>query len=164
MSTALLSLVLLTAVYLMVVESFSVWDVLFGGVVSGLVLLLVRQRPAQRVSAAGPGLGRRIVRFVPFAVAVFFDILAGTWDVLLTVLHLRSADRAGFVEVPIGERTPTGVAVTSLLITLSPGSVVLDIDHERGIMLYHVLDATNPDDVRARYQRFYERFQRHVFP
>ncbi|MDP9369920.1 MAG: hypothetical protein M3Q03_16890 [Chloroflexota bacterium] len=32
------------------------------------------------------------------------------------------------------------------------------------MLLIHVLDATDPDAVRAEHERFYRRFQRHVFP
>ncbi len=31
-------------------------------------------------------------------------------------------------------------------------------------MLMHVLDATDPDAVRARHDEFYDRYQRAVFP
>jgi len=66
--------------------------------------------------------------------------------------------------VPIGERTTSGVAVSALTTTMSPGEVLVDIDWERGVMLIHVLDARDPDAVRARHLRFYERYQRRVFP
>jgi hypothetical protein len=31
-------------------------------------------------------------------------------------------------------------------------------------MLFHVLDASDPDAVRRRYEDFYRRYQRSVFP
>jgi hypothetical protein len=31
-------------------------------------------------------------------------------------------------------------------------------------MLLHVIDASDPDEVRRRHQVFYDRFQRKVFP
>jgi multisubunit Na+/H+ antiporter MnhE subunit len=68
------------------------------------------------------------------------------------------------VLVPIGERSELGVAVTGLLIGLSPGSLLLDVDPERQAMLFHVIDASDPDAVRAQLDRFYQRYQRRVFP
>jgi multicomponent K+:H+ antiporter subunit E/multicomponent Na+:H+ antiporter subunit E len=56
------------------------------------------------------------------------------------------------------------VAVTALLVTLAPGSVLIDVYWERRVMLYHMLDATHPKDVAATIDQFYERFQRAVFP
>ena len=31
-------------------------------------------------------------------------------------------------------------------------------------MLFHVIDASDPDAVRAQLDRFYQRYQRRVFP
>ena len=66
--------------------------------------------------------------------------------------------------MPIGERSELGVAVTGLLIGLSPGSLLLDVDSERQAMLFHVIDARDPDAVRAQIDHFYQRYQRRVFP
>lgn len=79
-------------------------------------------------------------------------------------LRIRPLPQTGFVTVPIEERTPLGVAVCGLVTTLSPGSVLVEVDEERGVMLFHVLDASDPEAVRAQQREFYERYQRHVFP
>jgi len=107
---------------------------------------------------------QRVVWFVPFVGAVLADIVQGTWDVALRVLHLRRLERPGVVRIPIGERSEHGVAVAALATTLSPGSVLIDVDWERGDLLLHVIDASEPDQVRERLQRFYDRYQRRVFP
>jgi multisubunit Na+/H+ antiporter MnhE subunit len=109
-------------------------------------------------------LGRRLIAVVPFVLATIWDIMRGTWAVTLVVLHFRPLRRPGIVAVPFEERTPLGVAVTTLLMTLSPGAYLVDIDNETRLMLIHVLDASDPDAVRAELQAFYRRFQRHVFP
>ena len=95
--------------------------------------------------------------------ALLAAIARGTWDVALRVLHLRSVEHPGIVLVPIGERTELGVAVTGLLIGLSPGSLLVDVDAERQMMLFHVIDAHDPDAVRAQIDGFYHRWQRRVF-
>ncbi len=102
--------------------------------------------------------------FVPFALAVFWDILKGTWRVALVVLHLRPLAHPGVVAVPIEERTPLGVTVTVLAMTLSPGSFLVDVDWEQRVILMHFLDASEPEAIRAEQQRFYRRFQSRVFP
>jgi multisubunit Na+/H+ antiporter MnhE subunit len=56
------------------------------------------------------------------------------------------------------------LAATALALTLSPGEVLVDIDRSRGVMLVHVIDAHDPDAVRARHDHFYRRYQRGVFP
>ncbi len=135
------------------------------GTGAGAVLLLAlgtRLRPDGAVNAAP--LASRIAWFPVFVGAVLVDVLVGTWDVALRVLHLRAVDRPGLIRVPIGERSERGIAVSALATTLSPGSVFIDVDRDRQELLLHVIDASDPDASRARLQRFYDRYQRRVFP
>ena len=105
----------------------------------------------------------RLGRLLAFAWAVVREIVAGTWLVVFVVLGRRRPTQ-GIVAVPLGERSRTGVAVTALAINLSPGEVLVDIDWDARLMFVHVLDADDPDDVRARYEVLYERYQRSLFP
>jgi multisubunit Na+/H+ antiporter MnhE subunit len=47
---------------------------------------------------------------------------------------------------------------------ITPDTVVVELDEERGRMLLHVIDASDPDAVRSEQLRSYERRQRRVFP
>ena len=164
MSGRLLTIVLLTALWLLTLVSADPLDVLLGVVVATTVLLGVsRKQPTLRVDESPPLL-RRLLAFPRFALATLREILVGTWDVALRVLHLRPVERPGIVLVPIGERSPAGLAATALADTLSPGEVLVDIDHERGVMLVHVIDASDPEAIRERHEEFYRRHQRGVFP
>ncbi|HEX2728844.1 MAG TPA: Na+/H+ antiporter subunit E, partial [Rubrobacteraceae bacterium] len=112
MKRALFSVVLLTLVYALVLASFRPWDLAFGAAVSGALFVAARgylfgDEPEMRGS-----LLRRVAAFAPFAVAVIRDVVVGTWEVALVTLHLRALENPGIVAIPIGERSPTGVAVS----------------------------------------------------
>jgi multisubunit Na+/H+ antiporter MnhE subunit len=164
----LLALVLLTLVYVLALESFAPLDVLTGALLAVALLAGFRRLTASGQVAetriAQPSLLRRIIAFVPFALVVLWDVLEGTWVMVRIVLHIHPLDPYGIVEVPIGERTPSGVAVTTLVTTLSPGSFLVDVDTERQVMLFHNIDAHDPEAIRARHEYIYQRYQRHVFP
>jgi len=164
MSRFLLSVAGLTVVYLLVLASRDPWDLLLGAVAAAGLLWGVRGFVFGGRPRPIGGLGRRLVAAVPFLAATLRDIVRGTWRVALTVLHLRPLRRPGIVAVPIGERTPTGVAVSCLVLSLSPGEVLVDIDWAKREMLIHALDASDPDAVREEIQAFYRRYQRYVFP
>jgi multisubunit Na+/H+ antiporter MnhE subunit len=66
--------------------------------------------------------------------------------------------------VPIGDRSKFGVVVTGITTSLAPGSILLDVDWDRNLMLVHVIDASDPDQIRADMQKLYDRYQRKVFP
>jgi multicomponent Na+:H+ antiporter subunit E len=158
------AVVLVAAVYLLALASLDPVDVATAFVMASILLFALRRFLLGRPGEPGPGLLARIVAFPLFAAAVIRDMTVGTWDVALIVLHLRPLRSPGIVAIPFGERTQVGAAVSALVATISPGELLVDIDRERRVMLLHVIDATDPDEVRRRHQVFYERFQRRVFP
>lgn len=159
-----LVLFLLTLTYALVLGSFEPWDLAIGAVVSGALLYALRGFAFGARPARAGGFVERLVAFVPFAVATVWEIITGTWEVALVTLHLRPLESPGIVAIPIGERTPTGVAVSALATTLSPGSFLVDVDWERGVFLIHTVDASHPEAVRRHHEEFYRRYQRSVFP
>jgi len=160
MSRVLLWFVLLTAVWLMALGQVSVGDLLIGLILSATLLWMFR---VVRSNGPSDDMGRRVLWFGPFAVAALRKIVIATWDVSAIVLDRRAAS-PGYVEVVVGVRTTNGIIVTTWLTTLIPGSAMVEIDEERGVMIFHVLDAADPDAFRSSLDRFYERYQRHVFP
>ena len=151
-------------VYVLTLTSADPVDVAVGaGLGAALAGLLGRRLPPVPRGDVPP-LAERLAWWPAFAGAVLADVVRGTWDVALRVLHMRALARPGLVRVPMGQRSERGVAVSALATTLSPGSVLIDVDWERRDLLLHVIDASDPDAVRARLQRFYDRYQRRVFP
>jgi multicomponent Na+:H+ antiporter subunit E len=154
----------LGVIFVLTLASSDPVDFALGVALGGALLLALGER--LRLGPAGllPPLAQRLLWFPVFAAAVVADVLQGAWDVALRVLTVRPLEQPGIVRVPIGERTERGVAVSALATTLSPGSVLVDVDWQRGDLVLHVIDASDPAVVRARLDRFYERFQRRVFP
>lgn len=163
MGRLVLPLVLLTLVYALVLGSFSPADLALGAALSGGLLFVLRSFVLPGEGAPGGLLGR-VVGFFPFAAAVARDVVVGTWGVTLITLHFRPIGRSGIVAIPVGGRSEAGVAVSALVATLSPGEVLVDVDRGRGVMLIHVIDAADPEEIRRRHADFYRRYQRKVFP
>ena len=164
MIRVVLALVLLTAVYTLALASFDPWDLGFGLGASALTLLIFRRFLFGGRPAPVESLGRRTIGLPRLVGHVLLDITAGTWRVASVVLHLRPLEHPGIVVIPLGERTETGAVVSAFASTLSPGEYLVDIDWEGRRLLMHVLDASDPDAVRARFADFYDRSQRRVFP
>ncbi len=162
MKRAGLAFLLLTLVYAMVLASFHPLDLLFGAVLSGALLYVFRSFVFGGGPDPLPGVLGRFAAFLPFAWAIAWDVAKGTGEVALVVLHFRPLVSPGIVKVPIGDRTPTGVAVSALVTTLSPGAFLIEANEE--FMLIHFLDAADPDAVREKQEDFYQRYQRKVFP
>ncbi|WP_119068689.1 Na+/H+ antiporter subunit E [Rubrobacter indicoceani] len=158
------SLVLLTGVYCSVISSFAGWDILMGAVFSGTILFVFRDFLFGGKPKPMPDLFSRVLYLPLFVAGAVWDIVKGTVEVIFVVLHIRPLDKPGIVAVPIGERSRVGLAVSAIQTTLSPGTYLVEVDYGRGVWLIHALDASDPDAVRRDRERFYQRYQRKVFP
>lgn len=158
----------MTLIYCFALASFHPWDVGIGVALSIITMLIFRTFLKSTADAVArgkrPGPVRRFVAFFPFAGKIVWDIVDGTWQVLMILIGVRPLDQPGIVKVPIGDRSPTGVAVSGMATTLAPGTVLVDVDWEEGVMLIHAISAADPDEVRRIHQEFYDQYQRYVFP
>lgn len=159
-----LAFLLLVSVYALTLASLHPLDLLAGGVIAAALLVALRRFLFSGGPLTPPSVLKRIVSFPGFVFAVAREVARGTWLVTLVVIGRKPLARPGIVAVPVGERTPSGVAATALAVTLSPGEVFVDLDWERQVLLLHVLDATDPEAVRRHHAAFYDRYQRLVFP
>jgi multicomponent Na+:H+ antiporter subunit E len=155
------AILVLTVVYCLAVGSFAPLDMAVGAVVA---LVAIKVLGVAREPVPVGELVRRVAALPAFAYALAREVVAGSVDVALMVLGIRSREHAGIVSVPIGERSPSGVAVSAFALTLSPGEVLVKVDWDERRMLIHVVDARDPDALSAKYRRLYERYQRQVFP
>jgi multisubunit Na+/H+ antiporter MnhE subunit len=162
-----LVVLLLTVVFCLTLASYDPWDMLVGAVLGSIVLAVfhnalpeIQGKPAREL----PSLPSRILRFIPFAGITVWEILIGSVRVAAIVIGLRKLEHPGIVAVPIGDRSKFGVVVTGITTSLAPGSILLDVDWDRNLMLVHVIDASDPDQIRADMQKLYDRYQRKVFP
>lgn len=163
MVRALLWVLVLTAVYGLTVASFGPCDVALGAIVA-VVLVATLGRVALVAPGGQASRSRRLVGLPLLVGAILRDMTAGTWQVSATVLGLRPLRHAGIVVVPFGERSDAAVLATAFAATLSPGEFLVEIDWDRRVMVFHVLDAGDPDRVRARFADFYRRHQHPVVP
>ena len=154
----------LTLVYALALASFGPLDLLFGAVLSTALVFASRRFVFGGGPAEGPSFLRRVVAFFPFALAVFWEVVVGTWEVTLVTLHLRPLRRPGIVAVPIGNKTPAGLAAWAVVTGLPPGSFFVDVDEERGVVLIHTIDVADPEAFRRRQEELYERYQSKVIP
>lgn len=149
-------------VYLFVLTSVDPGDVAVGAVL-GLVVALAVRPPATRPPspAAEPGRPYPSPRAVwRMLVDTTREMIVGSWRVVRFCLD---ADRApGFVEIPREGRSRGSVALWGLLTGEAPDEVPVEVDEARGVLIVHLVDADDPDAVRARHHRAYSETLRHV--
>jgi len=89
-------------------------------------------------------------------------VLAGT--ATARIILRRTPPSAGLVRMRFAPMSPAGAAVLGAMVTLSPGTTVIDIDLARREMLLHLLDTQGVAATLAAVRRDFERDIVALFP
>ena len=124
-----------------------------GFVLGYLVLLLLRP-------TLGPSSYHgRIWRLVAFLILYVLDLVAASLRVTHDVLTPRFHMKPGVIRVPLEARTDIEIIVLANLLSLTPGTLSLDISRDRSQLYMHAMyiDESDPDrlrrDIRDRLER-----------
>ena len=143
------------AVFALMVASFNWQNVLIGLGISALFTWIFRRQVIPRPLPPNDLVLHLLVYAPKLLWYLLIDILKGTWQVAMTTAGLRPLSQPGIVKVPLGAHSPYGVGPVGYFITLSPGSFMVDVDWDERVMLLHVIDASDPDEVRATAEKYY---------
>lgn len=99
---------------------------------------------------------RRLPRAVAFAGFFLKELILSNVRVARDVITPRSRRRPGVVAVPLDTRDETEIALLANLLTLTPGSVTLDVADDRSVLYVHAMFVDDPDTVRAEIKKGFE--------
>jgi multicomponent K+:H+ antiporter subunit E len=104
----------------------------------------------------------------PLAAAWLFlvvmrDIVVANWQVARLVVGPTERLRPGFVEVPLALTDWFVATILGSIVSLTPGTVAIDIDRERAVLLVHVLDLDDPQALIATIKSRYEAPLKEIF-
>jgi len=88
-----------------------------------------------------------------------WQVLVSGLDTARTVLRPAPLPRAGLIRMEYAPMSESGAVLLACLVTLTPGTTVIDIDPARRVMLLHVLDA---DQAQAAVAAIRDEFEQYV--
>ncbi|MBL8907078.1 MAG: Na+/H+ antiporter subunit E [Rhizobiales bacterium] len=145
----LLSLLIL-ALWLALNNSIGPGQMLLGAVVAVLVTRLTAQFWTDRPKLVRPLLAIRLF------LVVIIDILVANWKVAYRVVGPLDRLRADFVDIPLDIRDPFVATILGGIVSLTPGTVSVDIDRDRWTLKVHGLDIDDRDEMVRRIKARYE--------
>jgi multicomponent Na+:H+ antiporter subunit E len=125
---------------------------LFVGFVLGFVALYASQRvfgPSRYASRLG-----RIIRFVGFYLS---ELIMANVRVAIDVVTPRHRAKPGVVAVPLDAESDAEITILANLITMTPGSLTLDVSDDRRVLYVHAMFVEDPDAFRRRLKNSFER-------
>ncbi|WP_349878400.1 Na+/H+ antiporter subunit E [Micromonospora sp. HUAS YX12] len=124
------------------------WGNLFAGLVVGVAVLLFFPLPP--VTFGGRVRPRALL---VFAATFVVELISASVHVAGVALHFGYRPRGAIIAVPLRVRTDLNLALTAEVISLVPGTLILDVDRAEGVLYVHLLDVRGPEDITASRER-----------
>lgn len=102
----------------------------------------------------------RVIRLVVF---FFWELLLANLKVAIHVVSPLSRLTPGIVAVPLDLKSDAEIALLANMITLTPGTLSLDVSTDRRALYVHVIDLDNADQLRREIKNGLERRIQEVF-
>jgi multicomponent K+:H+ antiporter subunit E len=121
----------------------------------GLPLVLAGRWPARERRLRRPVRALRLV--IAFCALLAWDVVVANLVVARAVLGPVRRLRPGLAVLPLELRDPVAVAALAHAITLTPGTLTVEVDAQRSHLILHALDLPDPAAEVARLKARYER-------
>lgn len=141
----------ISVAWALITGGFTVLNLLLGAVVGAAAIYLVRDRLGARYSLGRTG---RIIRL---AGLFLYEIFASAVRVGFLVLQPRMRLRPAIVAYPLTARSDAEITLLANMITLTPGTLSVDVSADRRHLYIHAVDCPDRDALIASISNGFER-------
>jgi multicomponent Na+:H+ antiporter subunit E len=151
--------VALVILWAAITANFSTPNLLLGAVVAIGALAFLRRSFSQ------PLRWGKLRAIVSLAMSFQFELLVSAFRVAKIVLtpNLKTVLRPAIVAFPLSVKSDAEIATLANLITLTPGTLSVDVSEDRSVLYVHVLSFSSKDQFIAELAGGFERQVREVF-
>jgi multicomponent Na+:H+ antiporter subunit E len=100
---------------------------------------------------------RRLPQALWFALFYFREVVLSTLRVALDVVTPADYRRPGIIAMPLDAKTDAEIALLSNLITFTPGTLSIDVSHDRKFLYVHCMFLGDPERDKAALKEGLER-------
>ncbi|PHR25637.1 MAG: Na+/H+ antiporter subunit E [Hoeflea sp.] len=142
---------LLALTWSAVTGSFSFLNFAFGFVLAIFALSLIREQ------VGSVGYFSRARRVLSLLVLFLYELVLSAWRVAVMVLSPNMNLKPGIFAYPLRVDRDFEITMLANLITLTPGTLSVDVSDDRRILYVHAIDASDPDAARRDIAEGFER-------
>ncbi|MBZ0161586.1 MAG: Na+/H+ antiporter subunit E [Notoacmeibacter sp.] len=143
--------ILLALAWGAVTGSFSLLNLLFGFLLGAGVLYLIREQ------VGSLGYFQRARRVVSLALLFVYELVLSAWRVAVLVLTPNMNLKPGIFAYPLKVDRDFEITLLANLITLTPGTLSVDVSEDRSILYVHAIDCSDPEGTRQDIAEGFER-------
>ena len=145
----ILSIVLLLT-WLMLNNTISAGHIVLGSILSMLIPWLTQKFWPEQVC-----LGKWST-ILKFSILVGYDIVVSNIFVAKLILGKNSNLKPDFLEIPLNIKHPLGLSILASTISLTPGTVSVDLNEDRTILIVHALHI---EDIKSEIETIKNRYE-----
>ncbi|KEA07597.1 Na+/H+ antiporter subunit E [Agrobacterium sp. SHOUNA12C] len=142
---------LLAIVWAAITGSASFLNLVFGFILSALALAIVRE-PYGGVLYFG-----RVRRILALLLLFLCELAKSAWAVAVTVMSPKMDVKPGIFAFPLTVDRDFEIALLANLITLTPGTLSVDVSDDRKTLYVHALDCSDSEAVKRGIAEGFER-------
>lgn len=148
----------LTVIWLLLVNSFTLGNLVLGGVLGLVIPAITAAYWPERPRLRHP------LKIAEYIVLVIWDIIVAN-VIVAGIILFRPHDRirTRWVAVPLELTSPEAITVLAGTITMTPGTVSAQLSADGRSILVHCLDTDDPDATRDEIKSRYERRLMEIF-
>ena len=150
MNLLLINLLLMLA-WVFVTSSFSEVNLLFGFLLGLVAIFLIREQVGTISYLV------RIRRIISLALLFLKELVLSAVRVAVLVLRPNMNLKPGIFAYPLRVDRDFEITLLANLITLTPGTLSVDVSEDRSTLYVHAIDCSDPDSTRADIAEGFER-------
>jgi len=162
--TQIVAVLLLTAVWTALFATLDPRAIAFGAIVSGVILWLAGKLERTNVGALHRRVLLRPLGMLRLAFAFFFELVKSALSVAREAWRPQLAIEPGVISIPLTVRSDVEITMLASLISLTPGTLSLEVTPEGETLYVHALIVEDDgSEIRASIARRLERPVRGAF-
>lgn len=143
--------IIIAAVWMLLQETLT-WESFIVGYFIGVAVLYFT---ARRMDS--PLYTRPLVAFMKLSVVFFVEVVKSSVRVAYLVLHPRLPVSPGLITVPLDVKSDEAITMLAGLISMTPGSLSVEVSDDRAFLYVHALEADDPEGSVAEFKHVFER-------
>ena len=149
----------LALVWATITGNFTALNLALGAAVGAVTALVLRNWLARPLAL------RRLRRITSLAVLFLWELIVSAVRVAFIVVrpNLKASLRPAIVAFPLTVKSDAEITLLANLITLTPGTLSVDVADDRSVLYVHVLDLVSRDQLVAEIAGGFERKVQEVF-
>ena len=134
--------VLLTLAWATFTGSFSALNLLFGFLLSIFALWLIRGEVGTF------GYFSRSRRIISLILLFLYELVMSAWRVAVLVMSPKLDIKPGIFAFPLTVQNDMQITILANMITLTPGTLSVDVSDDKKYIYVHAIDASDPEAAR----------------